>query len=556
MDDLDTMVVAGREAYQRRDWSAARDKLAAARAAARSRGGDLDGADLALLHDAAWWNGLVEESIATGADAHRVLVTNDKVRLAAWVAIGVAVNHLLRDEDEPGFAWLDRAALLLTDLPECPEQGFLRYVTEVEAGLDGRDLEAVTRAAREIREMGQRLGEPTLVACGDLGEGRALLRLGRTPEGLRLLDRAMLAVTTEQLHPEWAGDLYCHMMNACHELGDLRRARRWTEATETWLTAMPSAVLFTGICRVHRAQLHRMAGDWQRAEQDAAQVCRDLTGIHHGTLAEGHYLIGEIHRLRGDHEAAEKSYRTAHRLGREPQPGLALLRAAQGRTTIAAAEIRAALAGEPNNPLRRATLCAAQVEIALAADDLPTARKASDELTETATTSQSPLLGAAARQATGAVRLAEGQATEALPELRDALRAWQELDAPYETARVRVLLAEAHRELGDMETARWETEEATAALGALGANPDLRSLTATMTAPNGLTPREADILRCLASGASNRNIASQLVISEKTVARHLANIYTKLGVTSRTAAAAFAFHHDLTPRTEPHRAPR
>lgn len=549
MDDIDSLVVAGREAYHRRDWSVARDQLAAARSAARARGGDLAGADLALLHDAAWWSGLLKESIAAGTDAHRALVIDHQVRFAAWVAIGVAVNHLLRDEDEPGRAWLGRAALLLTDQPVCPEQGFLRYVTEVEAGLDGPDMEAVITAARDIREMGQRLGDATLVACGDLGEGRALLRLGRTAEGLRLLDRAMLAVTTEKLQPEWAGDLYCHMMSACHELGDVRRARRWTEATEQWLETMPAAILFTGICRVHRAQLHQLAGDWQRAERDAAQVCRELAGIHRGTLAEAHYVRGELRRLHGDLEGAEKSYRAAHGLGRDPQPGLALLRTAQGRTTIAAAQIRAAITVETSNPLRRAALCAAHVEIALAAEDLATARTASDELTETASTFQSPALRAAALQATGAIRLAERQTADALRELLDARRAWQDLEAPYETARTRVLLAQAYLSLGDMETARWETEEATAVFRALGAAPDLQTLTVTTT-PNGLTPRELDILRCLASGASNRRIASQLIISEKTVARHLANIFTKLDVSSRTAAAAFAFEHAITPRTK------
>jgi len=550
MDDLDGVVVAAREAYARREWSTARDGLRAARAVPGGRGGDLAGADLALLHDAAWWLGLVDESITAGGDAYRALVADGDGRLAAWVAIGIAVNHLLRDEEEPGLAWLGRAGGLLADQPECPEQGYLRYVTEVEAGLDGPDLAATAEAAREIRELGQRLAEPTLVACGQLGEGRALLRLGRVLDGLPLLDQAMLAVATGELHPEWAGDLYCHMMAACHELGDIRRARRWTAATEQWLTTVSDAVLFTGICRVHRAQLHQVAGDWGRAERDAGDVCRDLAEIHHGTAAEGHYLLGDIRRLRGDDTAAEQAYRAAHRLGRDPQPGLALLRLAQGRADAAAASIRAALTAEPGHPLRRAWLCAAQVEIAIAAVDPATARKASDELTETATTFNSPALGAAARQAAGAVWLAGDRAPEALSALREACRSWQELGAPYETARVRLLLAVAHRELGDAETAQWELDEATATFTALGAR-DLRTPAVSQpAAPNGLSAREIEVLRHLAAGTTNREIAVALVISEKTVARHLANIYTKLGVTSRTAAAAFAFAHDLIPRTE------
>jgi DNA-binding CsgD family transcriptional regulator len=551
MDDLDPIVAAARAAYARREWPAARDGFRAARTIAQARGGDLAGVDLALLHDAAWWLGLVDESIAAGADAHRALVATDERRLASWVSIGVAVNHLLRGEPEPGLAWIGRAAGLLADLPECPEQGYLRYLTEVEAGLDGPDLDAAAAAAREVRELGRRLADPTLVACGAGGEGRALLRLGRVAEGMRLLDEAMLAVATEELQPEWAGDLYCHAMAACHELGDLRRARYWTSATERWLTTLPPAVLFTGTCRVHRAQLHQIGGDWDRAEREAAQVCTDLAAIHRANAAEGHYLVGEIRRLRGDDAAAEKAYRAAHHRGRDPQPGLALLRLAQGCATTAAAGIRAALTAETGNPLRRAVLCAAQVEITLAVDDPVTARKASDELAETATTFCSPAFGAAAQHAAGALRLAEGEASEALPLLRAACLAWHELGAPYETARVRVRLAAAHRGLGDVETAQWELDEAASVFTALGATRDLRSLIAVPgEAPHGLTEREVEVLQCLASGRTNREIAHALGISEKTVARHLANIFTKLGVTSRTAAAAVAFEHRLVPATE------
>jgi hypothetical protein len=341
MNDLDEMLVAGREAYQHRDYSTARDRLVAARAASTARGRDLSGADLAALHDAAWWHGSVAESISTGADAYRALVGDHEVRLAAWVAIGVAVNHLLREEEEPGLAWLDRAAEQLAGQDECPEQGFLRYLTEVEASLDDPVLEPVVVVAREIRELGRRLGEPTLVACGDMGEGRALLRLGRVTDGLRLLDRAMLAVAAGELHPEWAGDLYSHMMSACDELGDLGRARRWTAATERWLAAMPTAVLFAGVCRIHRAQLHRMAGDWPRAARDAAQVGRDLEGISRGSVAEAHYLVGEINRLRGDHPAAETAYRAAHRIGRDPQPGLATNRTIADQLVISEQDARA-----------------------------------------------------------------------------------------------------------------------------------------------------------------------------------------------------------------------
>jgi len=541
----DEVLAAARGAFARRDWPAARDGLRTARAAAVLGGDDLDGADLALLADAAWWLGLVDESIEAGAAAHTALLAGGEARAASWTAIGVAVNHLMRGEEEPGVGWLGRAAELLADQPECVEQGYLRYLVEVEGGLDGPDLAATAAAAREVHGLGRRLTDPTLAACGLLGEGRVLVRLGRVTDGMRLLDEAMVAVLTEELLPEWAGDLYCNMISACQEAGDLRRARRWTAATERWLATLPAAALFTGMCRVHRAHLYQVGGDWDRAEQEAARVCSDLVGVHGATVAEAHYRVGEVRRLRGDAAGAQEAFRQAHRHGRDPQPGLALLRLAEGRTAAAATAIDVALTAEAANPLRRVPLCAAQVEIALAVGDPATARKAAEELAETAAFA-GPEIGATARRATGSVRLAEGRAREALPLLRESCRAWQDLEAPYETARARVLLAQAHRDLGDVETTRWEFDAAVAVFTRLGADPDLRGLAPPPPVPPaGLTPREVEVLCCLAAGRSNREIAAALVISDKTVARHLANIFTKLDVSTRTAAAAYAFAHGL-----------
>ncbi|MCW2631792.1 MAG: LuxR family transcriptional regulator, partial [Pseudonocardia sp.] len=376
------------------------------------------------------------------------------------------------------------------------------------------------------------------------------IKNGRVAEGLALLDEAMVSVLADELPPEMAGNIYCNVIAACHELADYRRMRQWTEATESWLTTMPVAVVFAGICRVHRAQLAQVSGDWERSEREAAQVCVDLAHMLNAAAAEGHYQVGEINRLRGDLAAAEAAYQRAHRLGRDPQPGLALLRVAQQRAAAALSSIQSALIVQPTNRLARARLLAAQVGIALAADDPAVARKGSAELDGIAEAFASPGLRAAAEHARGAVLLAEGHVAEAVPVLMGACRAWQEIGAPYECAQVRLLLCVAYRGLDDADSAELERAAAADAFAELGATPDAATIAAMRhptARPGGLTEREVEVLACVAAGRSNKEIAATLVISDKTVQRHLANIFTKLDLGSRTAAAAYAFEHGLVP---------
>jgi DNA-binding NarL/FixJ family response regulator len=262
--------------------------------------------------------------------------------------------------------------------------------------------------------------------------------------------------------------------------------------------------------------------------------------------------VGEVRRLRGDLAGAEEAFRQAHALGRDPQPGLAMLRLAHGQVTAALASIRATLAAERSDRLARARLCAAQVEIALEAGDIEAARLASEELTETANIYHSSGLEAAAPQAQGAVLLADGRPADALQALRLACLRWQQLNAPYEAARVRLLLARAYDALGNRDAATLELDAAEAVFTRLGAAPDAKrtaSLRSRTRLPDGLTEREAEVLALVAAGKTNREIADALVISEKTVARHLSNIFTKLDLPSRTAAAAYAFEHGLARRS-------
>lgn len=545
MSDGDGVLTAARKAYRHRRWDEARAGFAQVGVA------ELAAEDALALADSAWWLGCVDESIEAGAAAYRRHLSAGEHQGAAWAALQVAVNHLLRGAELDGSGWMGRAMDLLAGAPECAAAAYLRYHTRVEAALgarvEGDTGAAVIAAARSVAEDGVRLGDPGLVAAGTLGEGRVLVKQGRVAEGMVLVDRAMLIVLDGDVSPDLTGNLYCHAIAACHELADIQRAAHWTIALERWLASLPAAVVFTGICRVHRSQILQVSGDWNRAERVARQVCADLDTVMVSTAAEGHYQLGEIHRLRGRFPDAEREYARAHRLGRDPQPGMALLRLAQGRVGAAAAAVGAALLAQDGDRLMRARLCAAQAEIALAAGDVAAASAAAAELTDTAAAFASPGLAADAGRATGAVLLAEGDAGRALSLLREACRRCVELGAPHECARTRVLLADCYAALGDAEAATRELDAADAAFAELGAVTARAAVAARrgVTARGGLTRRELEVLECLATGRSNREIAAALVISEKTVARHLSNIFTKLGVSSRTAATAHAFEHGL-----------
>ncbi|WP_409331578.1 helix-turn-helix transcriptional regulator [Trujillonella humicola] len=547
MSDSDDPLVQARTAFTERRWP---DAYAALTATDRPLTAD----DLAVLADCAWWLGRVDESIDAGERAFQAFAREQRPRPAAMAAIGVAINHLMRGAEVAGSGWVGRAAALLDGEPECAEQGYLSYLVEVQGALDDGDRDVVLTAARRVADLGRRLGDATLVAAGLVGEGRVLVRQGHVRDGMARFDEAMTAVVAGEVLPDWAGDLYCNLMSASHEVGDLRRARAWVQATEEWLATLPAAVLFTGMCRVHRSQVLQAAGEWARSEREAARVCTELDGIDCLSSAEGHYQLGELARLRGRPAAAERSYRRAHHLGRDPQPGWALLRLQQGRPDAAATSVRAALLAERTNPLVRARLLIGQVEIALAGDDRTTAEVALAELADTAARYDSPCFTASARQWEGAILLSSADAGGALPALSAACRSWRGLHAPYDCARVRVLLAAAYRELGDADAADLELTAAAEVFDRLGAAPDAAAVAALRgepALPGGLTDREAQVLACLASGRTNAQIAEELVISAKTVARHLSNIFAKLDVGTRTAAAAWAHEHGLAGSNDP-----
>jgi DNA-binding CsgD family transcriptional regulator len=331
-------------------------------------------------------------------------------------------------------------------------------------------------------------------------------------------------------------------MDACNELRDMRRAAEWTDATRRWCDPLPLASLYPGICRVHHAQVLQVRGSWEQAEEEALGACRDMVGIDVFAVADAYYEVGEVRRLRGDLAGAEAAYAHAHEHGRDPQPGLALLRLAQGNISAATAAIVAALAAGGGSRLERAGLHAAQVDIALAAGAVELAAASADEVVACAEQYHSAGLRAEGNRCLGAVRLRQGRVVEAMGALRLAFKDWQTLDVPYEGARTRMLMAEAYRALGDDEAARREQEAAQACFARLGVLQDRPA------APNGLSPREVEVVRLIAAGKSNRGIAEELFLSEKTVARHLSNIFGKVGATSRAGVAAFAYDSGLLGR--------
>lgn len=546
MGEATDALTTARRAYARRDWPAARAAYEAAATA-----GDLAPDDLYALAQCHWWLGGMDACLRGQEAAHRRYLEEGKVGAAAMVALELGVDHLLRGDEPVGSGWLGRAARLAEGVDEGPVHGYLAYILDVEGHVGDPDPSGVIAAARRVQDLGHRHGDATLVALGLNGEGRRRIRAGEVVAGLALLDEAMVAVLAGEVADAWAGNLYCNTIAACHELGDFRRMARWTDATERWLDTLPAAVLFGGICRVHRAQLATLSGDWARAEREAVRVCEDLEGLSTLNAAEAWYEVGEVRRRRGELRAAEEAYDAAHARGRDPQPGLALLRLAQGRTAAALSAISSAATAAAGDWLTQAGLLAAQVEIALAADRTVLAREAADTLAGIAARCGSPGLEAMRATAGGAVLLAEGDPQRALPLLRSACQAWRELDAPYEAARTCVLRARAYRALGDDEATSRECDTAAAEFRRLGAALDADAvalLSDTGGNPGGLSDREVEVLRLVADGRTNREIAEALFISRKTVARHLSNIFTKLGVASRTEAARYAFEHDLVGR--------
>ena len=493
------------EAKNRRDYATAYAGLTELR-----RSGSLDSEGLYALGDAAWWLGLIRETIEIGEECHERFLAEGRVDRAAMVALENGFHWMMRGDPEVGSGWLSRARRLLDGQPAGAAHGWLLWM-DSQVRLASADVQGALAGALELQRLAAELGEPVLDCFGLALQGVIAVRGGDIARGFELLDQAMLPVLAGRVEPGVAGNLYCTMIAICTDLADVARARRWTAATERWCDLSSSAVMFTGICRIHRAQLLRAQGDTDAAELAAAEACAELADLNIEVVAEGNYEIGEARRIRGDLAGAATAYDAAAALGRVPEPGRSLSLLAVGRLDEANASIERALA-EQGDPFPRARLLAAQVQIACARADHATAESATAELESIARTYDSPGFRAWAAIARGAVLLGSGSPDAAVTPLRAAVATCRATGATYDEGVARSLLAQA-------------------------VSPTELPMTGP---PGGLTAREWEILSAVAEGLSNRQVAARLVISEKTVARHLANVFAKLGVSSRTAAAAWA----------------
>jgi ATP/maltotriose-dependent transcriptional regulator MalT len=534
----------GRDAYAARAWADAYALLQAA-----DESDPLPAPDLGLLATAAYMLGRDDEWVAAHERAHHLYLEADDVELAARAAFWIGFSFALRGDLGPAEGWFGRAQRLLDERgADCVERGFL-LAAFGNGLLAAGETAAAEAAGRDAAAIARRFGDRDLFAFAMLLQGQAVAFEARVSEGLPLLDEAMVAVTTEDLSPVVSGIAYCSVILTCQQVFELRRAREWTEALDRWRRQQPDMIAFTGRCLVHRAEILQLSGSWEAALEEARLACQRFVETDNPTAGLALYREAELLRLRGDLDGSENAYRAASHAGWEPQPGLAQLRLAQGRVDAATSAIRRALA-ERQDPLRRAEVLPASVEIMLAAGAIDEARAACDELETAAERYSSAMLDAIAAYERGAVELAAGDAVRSLEHLRRALEAWRALEAPYEVARTRVLIGEACRALGDTDACSLELEAALADFVRLGARPDAACVQqllggAPEGADHGLSPRELEVLRLLAAGRSNREIAAALVISEHTVARHVQNIFAKLRLSSRAAATAFAFEHHL-----------
>lgn len=533
----------GRRAFEAQAWGETH--------AALSRGADaglLDADDLERLAVAAYLIGRDDDAARAWEQAHREWLGRDEIDHAARCAFWLGFNHLLAGDTARASGWFERAHRVIADT-DVAARGYL-LIPEAMDALERGDTTHSGALYEQVEAIADRFDDADLAAIARLGRGEVAVAVGDMRSGLALLDEVMVAATTGEVSPVTTGILYCAVIDACMHAFDLRRAAEWTEALGRWCAAS-DVVPFRGECLVHRSQVLQAHGEWSGALAAAREAHGLLAASLHPAVGAAHYQRAELHRLRGDLGSAAADYELASRHGCEPTPGLALLRLAEGRIPAAATTIRR-MRAEAHPPARHVAVLGAFVEIMLAADDDVAASEGADDLRRIAADTGAPLVAAHADHATGAVALARDEPVQALDALRRACATWRSLGLPYHWARSRELVGRACRDMGDADAGDLELVSARAELERIGARPDVARVDALLAAPDHprpnatpLTTRECDVLRLVAAGRTNREIGAELVISEHTAARHVQNIFAKLGVSSRVAATAYAYEHDL-----------
>jgi len=466
------------------------DSLDAARAAARRHawrdayrllgsfddGETLTAEDLQSLGEAAWWTGRLDEAMEARERSYAASVEAGEMQRAVMVAISLAMDNLTRGAMSVSSGWLGRAERLLGEQAETAGHGYVALVRGIAAHNMG-ELDRAAESFADALELAKRFGDRNLEAMAMVFNGTVLVARGEVADGLALLDEATAAAVSGELQPLTTGLVYCVTIHSCQTLGDCGRAAEWADAANRWCDRLDVSG-FPGACRIHGAEILRLRGDWPKAEEQAVQACEELGNYNRFITAGGFYEIAEIRRRRGDFAAAEEAYQKASEFGRNPQPGLALLRLAQGKVEAAASAIRRELSTESLDPLSRASRLPAQVEIALAAGEPGRAKEAAEELERVADAfsvegRRTPARDGMVKLAWGQIRLAERDWGEAARVLRQAREVWERIGAPYETAQARMLLGLAYRGEGDEDGAREELRAAKDAFGRLGAALDL-----------------------------------------------------------------------------------
>jgi DNA-binding CsgD family transcriptional regulator/tetratricopeptide (TPR) repeat protein len=544
MSSADTLK-HGRVAFKEESWREAYDLLASAESQT-----SLDPEDLEMLAKSAYLVGKETQCTGIWARAHQAYVNIDNIPKAAYCAFWLGMIFFDQGENAQGGGWMARAKRLSDDYPQqCAEQGLLLIPQALQHMRNGEAEKAQDVFSHAV-EIGQRFKNPDVAAIGRLGRGQALILQNKISEGTALLDEAMVAVISNEVSPIVAGLVYCAVIETFQKIYDLRRAQEWTTALSRWCDSHPELVPYRGQCLVRRAEVMQLHGEWVDAVAETERACEILSKPPGSTAAgQAFYRQGELNRLQGKFSKAMEMYRQASKWGLNPQPGLALLRLAQGKIDVAKSAIRQS-ENEKSDQIARSIILPAFVEIMLEAGEIPAAQSAADELAEIAAAFQAGYLQAIANHAQGSILLASGELREALEKLRSAWTAFNDMEASYESARARVLIGLTCRELGDDDTAEMEFETAREIFQLLGAEPDLKKVNAiTSRKPkkqsHGLTDRELEVLQLLSTGKTNKQIAAQLFISERTVDRHVSNIFMKLDVPSRTAATVYAFEHNL-----------
>jgi DNA-binding CsgD family transcriptional regulator len=539
----------GREALRKSAWATAYTRLSAA-----DRKTPLGAEDVMGLSMAAHLIGKDQESFRLLERAHQAFLKQGHTLQAIRCAVWLGHTTQFRGDFAQAGGWIARAQRLLEGQKQCVEHGYLLLPQGLRAVMQG-EFDKAYETFAQAAVIGQKYVEHDLLAMALHGQGRAAIRRGEIAHGVTLLDEAMVAVRTGELTPIISGIVYCGLIDSCRETFDVRRAQEWTASLNDWCVAQPEMVPYQGTCLLHRAEILQLRGSWPEALNEARRACERMsTPPPKPTLGAAFYRLAELHRLRGEFEEAERAYGQAKQWERAPEPGIAQLQLAQGQRKAALAAIKR-IAAEVKSGEGRVRVLDAYAEISLAAGDFAAAREAADELSMIAAKHGAPLLLARSGRANGAVLLAEGKPRAALTALRDSWRIWLELEAPHEVARTRVLIARACHELGDATAAELELTAAREVFEQLGAATDLAQLEGAVGGSplprNPLSDREIGVLRLVASGMTNRKIAARLGISEKTVARHISNIFTKLDLSSRAAATAYAYQNGLvgTPAT-------